>query len=102
MNNKQFENVLNCSELMLKDAQVGNWNNVIEFETQRRELLDKLFSAPYQNKNVDDMDNKIRKIIAINNKLEDVALKAREDARNSLSAINKGRNAISLYGKNSV
>ena len=102
MNNEQFENVLNCSELMLQDAQVGNWNNVIEFEAQRSELLDKLFSASYQNKNVEDMDNKIRKIIAINKKLEDVALKAREDARNSLSAINKGRNAISLYGKNSV
>jgi len=102
MNNKseQLLNALEHSETMLKDAEAGNWEKVIDMEAQRSELLKKLFSSPYGNNNIADIDNKIKKIIDINNKLETVAAEARDNAANDITSINKGRHAVSLYAQN--
>ena len=98
--NIEFQNVVNYSMMMLRDATAGNWDNVITIEAQRSELLEKLFSGSSHTNDVDDMDDKIRKIIDINNKLEAITLNAREDASNNMSSINKGRQAVRLYAQN--
>ncbi len=102
MNNKskQLLNALEHSETMLKDAEAGNWDKVVGMETQRSELLKKLFSSPSADDNVADIDNKIKKIIDINNKLEAVVAKERDSAANDITSINKGRHAVSLYTQN--
>lgn len=97
---KQLQNALEHSEAMLKDAEAGNWDKVIEMEAQRSELLKKLFSSPYGRDNIADIDNKIGEIIDINNKLEAVVAKARDNAGNDITSINKGRRAVSLYTQN--
>lgn len=102
MNNKskQLLDVVEYSEAMLKDAEAGNWDKVIVFEAQRSELLEKLFSNPSGNKNVEDINNKIRKILGINKKIETIAANARENTRNEMYSINKGRQAVNLYAQN--
>ena len=87
------------SETMLKNAEAGNWDKVIDIEVQRSELLEKLFSS---TDNVDEMDDKIRKIIDINKKLETITLNARESARTEISSINKGRHAVNVYAQNGI
>ena len=104
MNNssEQLLNALEHSETMLKDAEAGNWDKVIDMEVQRSELLNKLFSAPYGNDNIADMDNKIKRIIDINKKLEAVAANVRDNVANDITSINKGRHAVSLYAQNTL
>ncbi len=99
MRKKQLQNAINYSETMLKDAEAGNWENVFAIEAQRSVLLEKLFSGTARDNNVQDMDNKIRKIIAINKKLEAITLQARDSTRDDISSINKGRHAVSAYSQ---
>ena len=40
--NKQLKDAINCSETMLKNAEAGNWNSVMEIEVQRSELVRKI------------------------------------------------------------
>ncbi|VAW53101.1 hypothetical protein MNBD_GAMMA06-1963 [hydrothermal vent metagenome] len=100
MSNKQLQSAITYSEVMLEDAQAGNWDRVFDIEVQRSELLEKLFSGNIQENNIDDMDAKIREIITINKKLEAITLKARNNAQNDITSINKGRQAINSYAQN--
>lgn len=102
MRKNQLQNAVKCSETMLKDAKAGNWEKVYEIEVQRSELLGKLFSSSNQEINVDDMDDKIRKIIAINKKLEEITVKARANVHSDIISINKGRQAVNLYAQNTL
>ena len=104
MNDKenQLQSVIKFSETMLKDAEAGNWDRVIDIETERGKLLERLFSNTEQNNTVADMDDKIRKIIHINEQLEAIAITAREYACNDVAEINKGRSAVAMYGQNSM
>ena len=104
MNNKskQLLNALEHSETMLKDAEAGNWDKVIDMETQRSELLKNLFSSSYGKADIVDIDNKIKKIIDINNRLEAVVVNARDNTGNDITSINKGRHAVSLYAQNTL
>ena len=99
--NTQLQTAIHCSEAMLKDAEAGNWDKVMDIESQRSELLEKLFSTPYQGNNVIEMDEKIRKIIDINKELEALTLKQRDDSGRHIASINKGRRAVSAYAQNS-
>lgn len=97
---KQLENAIEYTETMLLDAEVGNWDKVVEMESRRRELLEKVFASPYGNDNVAGINDKIRKIIDINKKLEIVAVKARNNTGDDVTSINKGRRAVDLYKQN--
>jgi len=97
MSNKQLHQAIDYSESMLKDAEAGNWENVYHIEAQRSALLNKLFSSSTEKHDVREMDDKIRKIIAINEKLEAITLKARDSTRDDICDISKGRHAVSSY-----
>ena len=97
---KQLLNVVACSETMLKDAEAGNWEKVIDIEVKRSELLEQLFSSSSQDNNIEDMDDKIQQIIDINKKLESITIKARDNVRNDIAIINKGQNAVNMYAQN--
>lgn len=100
MSIKQLHQAIECSEKMLLDAEAGNWKNVFDIEAQRSALLEKLFSSTNQENNVQDMDDKIRKIIAINKKLEAITLKARDNTRDDIASISKAKYAVNAYQQN--
>jgi len=99
---KQLQNVMDCSETMLREAELGDWEKVINIESQRSTLLETLFSSSCQSNNIEGMDEKIKKIIAINTQLETLTLEARDSAGKDISSISKGRQAVDLYAKNSA
>ncbi len=100
MSAKQLHEAIECSEKMLIDAEAGNWEKVFDIEAQRSALLEKLFSGTNKESNVQDMDDKIRKIIAINKKLEAITLKTRDSTRDDIASIRKGRHAVNSYQQN--
>ncbi len=102
MSIKQLHKAIECSKKMLLDAEAGNWEKVFDIEAQRSVLLEKLFSSTNKENNVQEMDEKIRKIIAINKKLEAITLKARDDTHKDITSISKGRQAVNLYAQNTL
>jgi len=99
MSNQQLHKAIECSEIMLRDAEAGNWENVFAIEAQRSALLEKLFSGTVKENNVQDMDDKIRKIIAINKKLEAITMQARDNTRDDIRSMSKGRHAVNQYAQ---
>lgn len=95
MNN--YEEVIRCSENMVKQAEAGNWDDVAKAEEQRRALLNRLFANPGSNHDVPEINRIIEKIIDINKHLEYLAISAREKTRVELERIKGGRHAVSAY-----
>lgn len=97
----QLKDAIDISESMLKNAEAGNWNNVMEIEHERAQLLEKLFATPNQANNIEVMDRDIHKIININNQLEAMAISARADTGRHIASMNNGRRAVSVYKQHS-
>jgi hypothetical protein len=98
--NKQLLDVVEYSESMLKDAEAGNWDKVIDIEVQRNQLLENLFSSSSRHNEIDDIDSKIHQIININKKIESAAAQARDNIHKDITSISKGRQAVGLYAQN--
>ncbi len=79
---KQFSDVIEHSPTMLKEAEAGNWDKVFAVEKQRSNTLKELFSPPFTKNDKEDNNEKILQILNINNKLEVITSKARDDIRN--------------------
>ena len=79
---KQFSDVIEYSQTMLKEAEAGNWDNVFAVEKQRSNTLKELFSPPFTKSDKEENNKKILQILNINNKLEAITSKARDDIRN--------------------
>lgn len=79
---KQFSDVIEYSQTMLKEAEAGNWDNVFAVEKQRSNTLKELFSPPFTKNDKEENNEKILQILNINNKLEVITSKARDDIRN--------------------
>ena len=97
---KQFSDVIEYSETMLKQAEAGNWKDVFKVEKQRSNALKELFSPPLTNNNKDENNERILQILNINKKLEAITSKARDDLRNQAGSISKGRHAVDMYAQN--
>ena len=93
--------LLSRSQEMLKHAQAGEWEVVIEEEVQRRHLLEKFFSMPSNVKNLPGIAEAIREMLSLNEKLQKIAIKARKNANDEADAIFSGRRAVGAYAKNS-
>lgn len=104
MSNKitQLQNAVDYSQNMLTNASAGNWEEVMAIEIERNALLEKLFSTASHDNNIVEIDDKIRQIIDINKKLEVITLNARDDTRNQIMSINKGRHAVKAYAQNGI
>ena len=98
--NKQFSDVIEYSQAMLKEAEEGNWKNVFTIEKQRSDTLKECFSPPFTKNDKDENREKILQILNINKKLEVITSKARDEIRNQAGSINKGRHAVNMYAQN--
>lgn len=102
MNNhdeKHMYDLVAHSNAMLDQAESGHWENVSKAERARRLLLNKLFADPSANAGVPEINETIEKIIAINRKLEDLAIAARDKAKLEMDKITYGRRAVNSYAK---
>ena len=97
---KQFLDVIQYSQTMLEEAEAGNWETVFTVEKQRSRILKECFSPPFTKNDKDEINKKILQILNINNKLEAITSKARDDIRNQAGSINKGRHAVGMYAQN--
>ena len=98
--NKQLTDVIEYSETMLKEAEAGNWETVFTVEKQRSQTLKEIFSPPFTKKDKNKNNGKILQILKINNKLEKITSKARDDIRHHVGSVNKSHNIVAMYAQN--
>ena len=91
--------IVNQSEQMLSHAREGLWSKVAKAEAFRRDLLNKLFSTSADAADIPEINKTIEQIIAINKKLEAIALAARDEASIDLQKVREGRLAVNSYVK---
>ena len=95
---RQLEDLLEHNQAMLKDAQQGQWDKVIEAEVLRNTLLKNMYSS----NGIEDTPG-IRlatmEMLSINQQLELLATAAKKTAATDALSINKGRNAVSAYSQ---
>ena len=97
---KELMDVIKLSEMMLKDAEVGNWESVFAAESKRNDILNELFSLPFSKKDKEENNEIIQQVLVINKKLESVTAQARDEIKKEFSSINKGRHAVGVYAQN--
>lgn len=96
---RQIEELIGQNRTMLEYAEAGHWEKVVEIEMIRRELIKTFFSSPNITSRP-DVVNATREMLDINNKLQQLALDAREEVNTRTGSLNKGRLAVNSYIKN--
>lgn len=94
----QLTELAKLNHNMLKNAEAGNWDKVIEAEKVRRSMLDTLYSSPGVE-NIPGVDTATREMVSINQRLEELAISAHKLVTTEVVSINKGQQAISTYEK---
>ena len=71
---KQLSQLIDCSNAMLRCAENDDWNDVIEAEILRDDLIKALFSTPSVAQDLNEITDAIREIQGINEMLKVHAL----------------------------
>ena len=96
--NEQMTELLEHNHEMLKDAQEGQWDKVIEAEVLRNTMM-KSFYSTQGVAEIPDIHNATNEMLSISRELEQLANAAKHTAAGETQSINKGRNAISAYAR---
>ena len=96
----KLSELLEQSQAMLQHAEAGDWEAVADGEMVRRELLDILFADPSNLANEAELGACLQQVLRINQRLQELATSARDQARSDMSTISEGRKAIKAYTDN--
>lgn len=95
---QQVLELLQHNRVMLKNAEAGHWDKVIEAEILRRDMLDTLYlSSGVQH--IPGITSATSEMLLINQKLEELAVAAKQSITTETMSINKGRRALNAYEK---
>ncbi len=85
---------------MLKDAEAGNWERVKETENLREKMIGSFYKNAEKHYNKDVISSATHELLSVNEKLKQLAIRAREETRSQLNGLSKGKAAIDAYNKN--
>lgn len=84
---------------MLQSAKGGDWEDVARLEEERHHLIEQIFPLSPGAADADSCAAALRDILALDDKVAELGIKAREEARGALSKLQKGRRAAHAYQK---
>lgn len=94
--NGQLSDLVEHHRVMLEDAEKGDWEKVIKDDLLRRNKLRALYSSTEVH-NLPDISSATQEMLLINQKLEKLALTAKQEVSTAAVSINKGRRAVGFY-----
>ena len=97
--NSQLLELVEYNRDMLKNAEAGNWDRVIEAEILRKNM----FEAFYTTAGVESLPEvarATRELLQINKSLEELAASARKAVTNDAVSTYKGQKAVNAYSRN--
>jgi len=99
-NSANISELIEHSHSMLKHAEAGEWDTVVNDEVIRRRLINAYFSEPSNIANDPDISTVIQELLLINDKLEQLTTDARDKVKTELTSISTGRKAVNAYADN--
>ena len=90
-----LDQALTLSRQMLALGEEGQWNDVIELEVQRREVLERAFAT--RNQVNESLAQRVREILDLDKGLMEMSLKVRDEVAAELGQFNRSRKASSAY-----
>jgi hypothetical protein len=87
------------TEVMLSHARSGEWNAVIEMETDRQVLMQKYFSVPPQLEDAEWIVDGIRTVMKTDKEIMDLGKSDISKLGENLSLIQRGKKAQFAYQK---
>lgn len=95
-----ISDLIEYSHSMLKHAEAGEWETVVNDDAIRRELINAYFSEPSNIANEPDISTAIQQLLLINDKLEQLVTDARDKVKTEVTSISTGRKAVNAYAEN--
>lgn len=95
---EQLAKLTAMNHSMLKNAESGDWEKVIDEEVLRREMLEALYSS-IDIQYAPGVASATREMLLINQKLEKLANSAHKSTASEIVSMHRGRQAISTYEK---
>ena len=99
-NSANISDLIEHSHSMLRHAEAGEWDTVVNDEVIRRQLINTFFSEPSNIANEPEISSAIQQLLLINDKLEKLSIDARDEAKTEVNSITSGRKAVNAYADN--
>ncbi|HIE56413.1 MAG TPA: flagellar protein FliT [Chromatiaceae bacterium] len=91
------EKILNQSQAMLEQAQLGDWQKVILLAAERDELVHRFFSEDPGAEDSCRVAKILNEVFRINRRVETLTRKGRERMREELQQVQEGQKALRAY-----
>ncbi len=92
-----LEKIVELSGSMLKYARAGEWEQVLQMEPQKRELIEQTFPLDDTNGDIASIIKQIQKISSLDQETMQLAAKSSKEFSGLLSKMNTGRQAVAAY-----
>jgi hypothetical protein len=104
MNNKaeDLAQLLELSQSMLVKAQDGLWDDVIVLEAQRQGSMKQFFAEPVHQAHAEAVAAGIKTILALDEKITELAELKRFDTLQLLQTLEQGRKAVKAYASQAI
>jgi hypothetical protein len=92
-----LQQLVELTRTMLEKAQASLWDEVIETEALRRELISAFFLVPIQPELASPVAEGIRLILAMDRDIEKLGLAEKEAMGQALRQMEQGKKAVKAY-----
>ena len=94
-----LQHILQLSQQMLQLAEAEEWEEIVELEAARRQLIAATFPLTAEQAAIPSTVTDLEQIIELDNRLMGLCAKARRKIGSVLGKIHKGRQATTAYRK---
>ena len=98
---KEMDSLIAASEIMLETAKMGDWDQVVHLEAERRSRVDHLFANPdLQDIDAHRLCSFIEHLIQLDQNITLLGQATRDEVADKLGEMNAARHAASAYQSN--
>lgn len=94
--------LLENSLKMLRLAESEDWLDVIQTGILRKQMIDDFFETPVSAGEENDVARVLRRMLQINEEIEEMAVHSRGGLGENIGAIQQGRRAVNAYSENTA
>ncbi|HEC06133.1 MAG TPA: flagellar protein FliT [Thiolapillus brandeum] len=94
--------LLENSLKMLRLAESEDWLDVIQTGILRKQMIDDFFETPVSAGEENDVARVLRRMLQINEEIEEMAVHSRGGLGENIGAIQQGRRAVTAYSENTA
>jgi Flagellar protein FliT len=95
---QQWQNILSMTERLHQLSADENWQDMMQLESQRFDILQRFFSTPVTEAEVMEVEAGIRQMMKSDEQLKQFSVRQQKDLSDGVRKMAVGRQAIKAYG----